>query len=47
MNQGINAYDIKGNDSQSTNTEINDSLFSNIDFGPLKIYLDDDNRYLI
>ena len=43
MNQGINAYDIKENDSKSTNTEINDSLFSNIDFGPLKEYLDDDN----
>jgi len=43
MNQGINAYDIKSNDSKSTSTEINDNLFSNIDFGPLKTYLDDDN----
>ncbi len=43
MNQGINAYDIKESDSKSTNTEINDSLFSNIDFGPLKEYLDDDD----
>ena len=42
MNQGINAYDIVNN-SKSTNTEINDNLFSNIDFGPLKLYLDDDN----
>lgn len=42
MNPGINAYDI-GNNSNVTNTEINDNLFSNIDFGPLKEYLDDDN----
>ena len=43
MNQGINAYDLKENDSKATSTEINDSLFSNIDFGPLQTYLDDDN----
>ncbi len=43
MNQGINAYDLKENDSKATSTEINDSLFSNIDFGPLQAYLDDDN----
>ena len=43
MNQGISAYDIKQEGSGATNTEINDSLFSHIDFGPLKMYLDDDN----
>ena len=44
MNQGISAYELKGADLKNgTNTEINDSLFSNIDFGPLKAYLDDDN----
>ena len=43
MNQGISAYDIKQEGSGATNTEINDSLFSHIDFGPLKTYLDDDN----
>ena len=43
MNPGINAYDISGNNANVTNTEINDNLFSNIDFGPLKEYLDDDN----
>ena len=43
MNPGINAYDIKDNGTSVTNTEINDNLFSNIDFGPLKEYLDDDN----
>ncbi|MBQ8891458.1 MAG: type II/IV secretion system ATPase subunit [Bacilli bacterium] len=44
MNQGINVYDLtpKSNENK-TNTEINDSLFSSIDFGPLKAYLDDDN----
>jgi len=44
MNQGINAYDfnVQSNEGK-TNTEINDNLFSNIDFGPLKQYLDDDN----
>ena len=42
MNPGINAYDITGNNNV-TNTEINENLFSNIDFGPLKEYLDDDN----
>ena len=43
-NQGINIYDINApKDSNKTNTEINANLFSNIDFGPLKEYLDDDN----
>lgn len=44
MNQGISAYDIKNSDSKEvTNSEINENLFSHIDFGPLKTYLDDDN----
>ena len=44
MNQGINAYDLNPSSNQNkTNTEINANLFSNIDFGPLKAYLDDDN----
>ena len=44
MNQGINAYELNSNNNQNkTNTEINASLFSSIDFGPLKAYLDDDN----
>jgi len=44
MNQGISAYNIqKENSLEATNTEINDSLFSRIDFGPLQAYLDDDN----
>lgn len=45
MNQeteSINAYEFSGN-KNSTNSEINDNLFSHIDFGPLKQYLDDDN----
>ena len=47
MNQGfsaINAYDFAATSNEGkTNTEINANLFSNIDFGPLKAYLDDDN----
>ena len=44
MNQSINAYELnQANNANKTNTEINASLFSNIDFGPLKTYLDDDN----
>ena len=44
MNQAINVYDLNPNANQNkTNTEINANLFSNIDFGPLKPYLDDDN----
>ena len=47
MNQGvsaINAYDFSATSNEGkTNTEINANLFSNIDFGPLKTYLDDDN----
>lgn len=43
MNQGISAYAIQKENTGSTNTEINDNLFSHIDFGPLKMYLDDDN----
>ena len=44
MNQGINAYDLNPTSNENkTNTEINANLFSNIDFGPLKTYLDDDN----
>ncbi|MBQ8471913.1 MAG: CpaF family protein [Bacilli bacterium] len=44
MNQGINAYELNSfNDINKTNTEINANLFSNIDFGVLKTYLDDDN----
>ena len=44
MNQGINVYDLNASTNQNkTNTEINANLFSNIDFGPLKPYLDDDN----
>ena len=43
MNQGINAYEIDPSKSGKTNTEIDSNLFSHIDFGPLKMYLDDDN----
>ena len=43
MNPGINAYDIDPSKSGATNTEIDINLFSHIDFGPLKQYLDDDN----
>ena len=43
MNQSISAYEIQNENSGATNTEINDNLFSHIDFGPLKMYLDDDN----
>ena len=43
MNQGINAYDLTSNNQDKTNTEINADLFSSIDFGPLKPFLDDDN----
>jgi len=43
MNQGISAYEIQKENSGATSTEINDNLFSHIDFGPLKMYLDDDN----
>lgn len=43
MNQGISAYEIKKENTGATSTEINDNLFSHIDFGPLKMYLDDDN----
>ena len=44
MNQGINAYELNPNiDSSKTNIEINANLFSNIDFGALKSYLEDDN----
>ncbi len=43
MNQGINAYDLTSNNQEKTNTEINADLFSSIDFGPLKPFLDDDN----
>ena len=42
MEQEINAYNVEVKQEQ-TNTDINDNLFSNIDFGPLKQYLDDDN----
>ncbi len=44
MNPTINAYELNpASDPNKTNTEINASLFSNIDFGALKPYLDDDN----
>ena len=43
MNQGISAYEITNQNSNATSTEIDESLFSHIDFGPLKTYLDDDN----
>lgn len=44
MNQGINVYDINPQSNVNrTNTEINANLFSSIDFGGLKQYLDDDN----
>ena len=44
MNQGINVYDLSPTSNENkTNTEINAALFSNIDFGPLKEYLQDDN----
>ena len=42
MEHEINSYNISAN-KQQTNTDINDNLFSSIDFGPLKQYLDDDN----
>ena len=42
MEHEINSYNISANE-QKTSTDINDNLFSNIDFGPLKQYLDDDN----
>ena len=42
MEHEINAYNISAN-QQQTSTDINDNLFSSIDFGPLKQYLDDDN----
>ena len=42
MEQEINAYNVEVK-QDLTNTDINDNLFSNIDFGPLKQYLDDDN----
>ena len=47
MNPGISAYEIQNEGSGATNTEINDNLFSHIDFGPLKMYLDDDNKVVI
>ena len=41
---GINAYEIDPSKNANANkTEIDINLFSNIDFGPLKQYLDDDN----
>ena len=43
MFQGINAYEMTNQASNKTNTEINSNLFSNIDFGALKVFLDDDN----
>ncbi len=43
MNQSISAYEIQKENTGATSTEINDNLFSHIDFGPLKMYLDDDN----
>ena len=44
MNQGINAYELNSSSTAGkTNTEINADLFSSIDFGPLKTYLDDYN----
>ena len=43
MNSGINAYEIDPTKSGATNTEIDMNLFSHIDFGALKQYLDDDN----
>ena len=42
MEHEINSYNISAN-KQQTSTDINDNLFSSIDFGPLKQYLDDDN----
>ena len=42
MEHEINSYNISAN-KQQTNTDVNDNLFSSIDFGPLKQYLDDDN----
>lgn len=43
-NISINAYELNPNsDPNKTNVEINANLFSNIDFGPLKNYLNDDN----
>lgn len=46
MNPTINAYELSPGvleNANKTNTEINANLFSNIDFGALKPYLDDDN----
>ncbi len=43
MNNGINAYEINPDKSGVTNTDIDMNLFSHIDFGALKQYLDDDN----
>ena len=43
MNGGINAYQVDPTKGGATNTEIDMNLFSHIDFGPLKQYLDDDN----
>lgn len=43
MNGAINVYEIDPSKGNRTNTEIDANLFSNIDFGPLKQYLDDDN----
>jgi pilus assembly protein CpaF len=43
MNSSISAYEIQKENTGETSTEINDNLFSHIDFGPLKTYLDDDN----
>ena len=43
MNSSISAYEIEKENTGATSTEINDNLFSHIDFGPLKMYLDDDN----
>lgn len=43
MNQSLNVYDLKIDTSNSNQIEINTNLFSNIDFGNLKMYLDDDN----
>ena len=43
MDQNINAYEINPNKDNATREEINKALFSHIDFGPLKTYLEDDN----
>ena len=39
--QTISSYDVSI--SEKTKTEINDNMFSSVDFGPLKQFLDDDN----